>query len=140
MIYLTHSNEETKQLAKILSQQFKNKGGVIALFGVLGVGKTTFVQGFAQGLGVKDKIISPTFILIRQHPLPGRKRLLYHIDLYRLEDSNQINRLGLKEIFSRKKDVILIEWSEKIINQLPPDHLKVKITKYLKDDREIEIV
>lgn len=99
------------------------KSGVIALEGELGAGKTTFVQGFAKGLGIKEKIISPTFVLIRQHKiLPAGRQVLYHIDLYRIEN---LNGLGLEEILKDPENIALIEWAEKIKDLLPKDTVKI---------------
>ena len=124
--YLTNSEKETKKIAALLSKQFDN--GLIALTGELGTGKTTFVQGFAKGLGITEKIISPTFVLIRHHGF-GKDRTLFHIDLYRLEDSLNIKELGLEEIWSNPKNLVLIEWAEKIEKLLPENALKIKIEK-----------
>lgn len=115
--FITHSEQETKNLAQDLAKEIKY--GVIALTGDLGAGKTTFVQGFAQGLGIKEKIISPTFVLIRQHQIPNTKQVLFHIDLYRLEDNFDIRELGLEEILSDPDNLVLIEWADKIKRLLP---------------------
>lgn len=108
--FITQSSFETQRLAQNLAKNFKS--GVIALSGPLGAGKTTFVQGFAKGLGIKDKIISPTFVLIRQH------KNLYHVDLYRI---NNFQELGLNEILENPSNIIIIEWAEKIKKMLPKD-------------------
>lgn len=125
--YQTFSEKETKNLAKKLAGKIKS--GVVALTGELGAGKTTFVQGFAKGLGIKETIISPTFVLIRQHKLSERKRVLYHIDLYRLVGTIDIHALGIWEIISNPNNLILIEWAEKIENNLPEGVIKIKIKK-----------
>src|SRR3989344_5449080 len=108
--YLTYSEKETKDLAKKLAKNFK--GGVIGLFGELGAGKTMFTQGFANGLGIKEKIISPTFVLIRQHKIPNSNNLLFHVDLYRLEKLKDLKQLGLRDSWSNPKDMVLIEWAD----------------------------
>jgi tRNA threonylcarbamoyladenosine biosynthesis protein TsaE len=107
--------EQTQNIAEKLAKELK---GVIALTGDLGAGKTTFTQGFAKGLGIKEKIISPTFVLMRIHKIPKSKKVLYHIDLYRLED-NQFENLGLEEIINDPKNIVLIEWAEKAKKLLP---------------------
>lgn len=135
---ITHSSEETQQVAADLAKEFS--GGVIALTGELGAGKTTFVQGFAKGLGIKDKIISPTFILIRQHPIPKTKKMLYHIDLYRLEGTQDIKDLGIQEIMENPNNiVVLIEWAEKIEKLLPKNTLKISLNTKAENIREIII-
>lgn len=133
---LTNSSDETKKIAEDLANNYKTHGGVIALSGQLGAGKTTFIQGFAKGLGITDKIISPTFILMRQHPF--NSRILYHIDLYRI-DSDDVLDLGLNEILGNRDNIILIEWAEKIKNLLPKDTLWVRFEKISDEKREISI-
>lgn len=109
-VYKSSSPLDTQKIANSLASDFKN-GGVIALSGELGSGKTTFVQGFAKGLGITEKIISPTFLLIRQYPLGDY--FFYHIDLYRLS-SVETKDLGLKEILTSPNNIVLIEWPERI--------------------------
>lgn len=117
--YVSHSVDETKEIAAELAKQTKNH--VFALTGELGAGKTIFIQGFAKGLGITEKIISPTFVLIRQHQIPKTNKILYHIDLYRLENAKDFQGLGLEEIWLNPNNIILIEWAEKIKNFLPED-------------------
>lgn len=125
--YESKSAKETKQIAAELAKESKDR--IFALSGGLGAGKTIFVQGFAQGLGIKEKIISPTFVLIRQHPLPHTKKTLYHIDLYRLEDIPNIKELGLEDLWSNPQNYVLIEWAEKITNFLPKDAVQINFEK-----------
>ncbi len=125
--HISNSEEDTKKFAANLAKKITS--GVIALSGELGAGKTTFVQGFAKGLGIKEKIISPTFVLIRQHKIPKTSKILYHIDLYRLEDNLHFQNLGLEEIISNPKNLILIEWAEKIAKNLPKNTLQIKLEK-----------
>lgn len=113
----TYSDKETKEFARGLTKNKKFR--IIGLIGDLGAGKTTFVQGFAQGLGIKDKIISPTFVLIRQHKIPKTDRILYHIDLYRLENLKDMKQLGIDEIMADPNSIVLIEWAEKIKSIFP---------------------
>ncbi len=115
--FKTYNFYQTQNLAKKMAQ--RPKGNVYALVGELGSGKTTFAQGFAQGLGIKDKILSPTFILIRQHPIPKSSKTLYHLDLYRMDNTEQIKQLGIEEIISDPDNIVLIEWAEKAKKFLP---------------------
>jgi len=103
---------------KITGLNFSKKlevGNIIVLTGELGAGKTTFVQGIASGINVKSRIISPTFVLVRKHKgkLGGKKINLYHIDLYRLEGTSDINSLGIEDIFEDVNGIFLIEWGER---------------------------
>lgn len=121
--YKSDSEQETKRIAAKLAKEAR--GNIYALTGELGAGKTIFVQGFAKCLGIKEKIISPTFVLMKQHQIPGTKKGFYHIDLYRLED---ISGLGLDEILSDRNNIVLIEWAEKL-KTLPKETVKIEIQK-----------
>lgn len=134
---ITKSVNETKKFAAKLAKDFL-KGGVIALSGELGAGKTTFAQGFAQGLGIKGKIISPTFLIIRQYPIPNQKNFFYHIDLYRLENIDLKNS-GLEEILSDPENVVLIEWAEKINGKIGNKFIKISINKTSPEIRILNI-
>lgn len=136
-IIKTNSVEETKQFAKELAKDFLN-GGIIALSGDLGAGKTTFAQGFAKGLNIEDKVISPTFLIIRQYPIPNQKNWFYHIDLYRLENIDLKNS-GLEEILSDKTNVVLIEWADKIKKYLPSYVKKIELEKKSPELHEIRL-
>ncbi len=123
MEILTQSASETKSLgAKVASGLKPNntKATVIAISGNLGSGKTTFVQGFAEGLGITTRIISPTFILMRSYKVENKEgfNTLYHLDLYRLEGDvkSQVLNLGFEEIIQDPKNIVLIEWAEKMEN------------------------
>lgn len=135
--YLTYSEKETKSLAKKLAKNFQ--GGVLGLFGELGAGKTKFTQGFAEGLGIKEKIISPTFLLIRQHKIPKTNNILFHVDLYRLEKLKDLKQLGLKDFWSDPKNIVLIEWADKIKKILPKNTTNITMEKVSGDKRLITI-
>src|SRR5688572_28272473 len=133
---LTNSYERTQQIAEDLAQEFKQKGGVIALTGELGAGKTTFTQGFAKGLGIEDKIISPTFVLIRQHPIPDTSQMLYHLDLYRLEADADFKQLGFEDMVSGN-NIVVIEWAEKALHLLDIPYTQITFKKIGENSREI---
>lgn len=136
--YITSSVEETKQLAAALSGKIKQ--GVIALTGDLGAGKTTFVQGFARGLGIKEKVISPTFIIVRQHKIPGTKKMLFHIDLYRLEDENSLLSSGIKDLLNDPKNLVLVEWAEKAKKLLSKKTIQINFETLDSGKRKITLV
>lgn len=135
--YITRSTKETQQKAADIASKFS--GGVIALIGELGSGKTTFTQGFAKGLNIKDKIISPTFVLIRQHQIPGKNAQLFHLDLYRLEDSQDLQILGIQDMLENPNNIILIEWAEKALNLLPKNIVTIKFRTIDEKTREITV-
>ena len=135
-IFITNNLRETQKLAENLVKRLK-KGDVLTLYGNLGSGKTTFVQGLARGFGIKKRIISPTFIIVRSYELKIKNqkskiknanqnsKLFYHIDLYRIETQNDVKNLGIEEIVSGK-DIVVIEWAEKMQNLLPKKRWDVK--------------
>ncbi len=139
MVYTSSSPEETQEIAGKLSQEYE-KGGIFALSGPLGAGKTTFIQGFAKGLGITERLLSPTFVIMRQHEIPGNKEgRLYHIDLYRLDEINEIDSLGLTEIFSNPKNIVFIEWAEKLGKLLPRQAIQIDIKITSENSREISV-
>jgi tRNA threonylcarbamoyladenosine biosynthesis protein TsaE len=135
--YTFNSLVETQKFAEKFAKSFS--GGVIALSGPLGAGKTTFTQGFAKGLRIKDKILSPTFVLMRQHPIPETKKILYHIDLYRLENPTDFKSLGLDDLFQNKEAIILIEWAEKAKELLPKNTTWIYFKTISENARELTI-
>ncbi|MHB8218957.1 MAG: tRNA (adenosine(37)-N6)-threonylcarbamoyltransferase complex ATPase subunit type 1 TsaE [Acidimicrobiales bacterium] len=102
-------------------------GDVILLVGGLGAGKTTFAQGFAQGLGITGPVTSPTFTLVRQYPCAGKVRQLLHADVYRLETLAQIADLGLAELVE-DGGVALVEWGDAAAPVLGDGALSVRLT------------
>jgi len=106
----TRSEAETSALGRELAQTL-SAGDVVLLFGDLGAGKTAFVKGLAEGLGVaRDEVSSPTFTLVQEYR--GGRLTLFHVDLYRLNDPREIDDLGLDEIAD--DGVLAIEWAEKL--------------------------
>ena len=106
----THSEEETAAAGREIAPTL-SAGDVLLLSGDLGSGKTAFVRGLAEGLGVsRDEVSSPTFTLIQEYR--GGRLTLFHVDLYRIEDSREFDELGLDEI--AEQGVLAIEWAEKL--------------------------
>lgn len=129
VVATTTSVDETRELAAALSS-LARPGDVLVLAGDLGAGKTAFVQGFGRGLGVPDRITSPTFTLV--HVYEGRFPV-YHLDVYRLEQLSEALDLGLAEMLD-DGGVVLIEWGDAILPVLPHDYLEVRITFGPEDD------
>lgn len=119
----------------------KLKGGeIIGLIGDLGAGKTVFVKGLAKGLGIKETIISPTFVLMKIYSLSKKQeeiKNLVHIDVYRLTNPEGIIAIGANEYWQRSDTVTVIEWADKIKKILPPQTKFIKF-KIKKEAREIE--
>jgi len=123
--YLTTAPRQTQKLGEILAKEalktkLKKGALILGLEGDLGGGKTTFLQGFAKGLGAKEKILSPTFIILKRFKIKGlRFKCFYHIDCYRIEKPKKILDLGFKEIISNPQNIVAIEWAERIRKMLP---------------------
>lgn len=109
---VTKSERETKKLAQEFAPKVKN-GGVVYLYGELGAGKTTFVKAVAGALGINHRILSPTFTIFRQYKL-NSDQIFYHIDLYRAESTTDLETLGLEDIFENPKNIVFIEWPDKL--------------------------
>ena len=117
MEIITKSAYQTQKLGEKIGSDLKSgklKKRILCLFGDLGSGKTTFIQGLARGLGIKRRIISPTFVFMKQYKSVSPAEIFYHVDLYRIEKKDEAQSLGLEEIFSDPQAIIAIEWAEKI--------------------------
>ena len=123
--FTTESPEETRSLGEKLGETLK-RGDVIALIGDLGTGKTCLTQGIARGAGIApdETVSSPSYILINEYngTVP-----IYHIDLYRLENSEEIAELGLSE-YVEGDGICIIEWAERMAAALPDTCIKIRIT------------
>jgi len=162
MEFKTHNFEETMNLGKKLaldfleSEQHRKSALVIVLEGDLGAGKTTITQGFAQALGVESWIKSPTFVLMREHKLSSKYEVrsaehkeknsrtnspttLIHIDCYRVDNPDALIEIGLRDILTDPKNIVFIEWGEKIVKFLPKNTIRIKIKHLKEDERKITV-
>lgn len=121
----TEDPEQTQQMAAAFAACCR-PDDVIGLQGTLGAGKTCFVKGFAQGLGIADSVISPTFVLLRRYE--GRLTL-YHFDAYRLHGPDEMEGIGCAESFAAG-GVSVVEWADHVAGCLPPEHflLALRVT------------
>ena len=106
-------------------------GDVIAYFGGLGVGKTTFTRGLAKGMGLPDVVSSPTFAIVQEYHGDGLS--LYHFDMYRLADADALFDIGWEDYLDRG-GVCAVEWSENVREALPPDAVTVTIARCPEND------
>ncbi len=177
MILYSNSLKETQKIAAKMAKEMvvgpirsrgalralaaSNGVNIIALEGELGAGKTAFVQAFVKALGVKEKVKSPTFNIIKKYKIPSRSngysfrwqshrgsstrsglmaiRYLYHIDCYRLRDHKDATPIGIKEILKEKENFVLIEWPERISKILPRRITKIHIDHISRNKRKIQI-
>lgn len=162
--YLTKSPTQTKKIGAILAKRasntkYRNKQAfVLGLEGDLGGGKTTFLQGFAKGLGIKDKILSPTFVIMKRFEItsldsPSRRggrnqpskesktaakfEIFYHIDCYRIKSAKELLDLDFKEIVANPRSIIAIEWADRVSSIMPLHSLILRF-RFI-DDKSREI-
>jgi tRNA threonylcarbamoyladenosine biosynthesis protein TsaE len=135
---IASSREDTKQFAFQLARGF-NSPQVLALYGDLGSGKTTFVQFLAEALAIEARIISPTFVLLRSYLVQNKPfKNLHHFDLYRVRDKASALTSGIEEILKNKDSIVVIEWPEVIEELLPKETLRIRFKNLGGDKREIE--
>jgi len=148
--YTTANYKQTQKLGEkfakeiLLSRTSQKTAVVLGLQGNLGGGKTTFLQGLAKGLGIKEKILSPTFVVLKHFKITkARFTDFYHIDCYRLEKAKDILELDFKKIISNPKNIVAVEWPEKIYpsghkkKALPKNIIKIEFKFIDKNKREI---
>jgi tRNA threonylcarbamoyladenosine biosynthesis protein TsaE len=123
----------TKQIAAALAELL-TPGDLVALTGPLGVGKTCFAQGIARGLGIRQNVSSPSFVLAKHYP--GSPSLL-HIDAYRLSSAEEFRELGLEE--QLQSSIGVVEWAEKVGEALPDERIEVTIAFGEGDERLLQM-
>ncbi len=145
----TFSKTEIPKIAKAILASLKPKtkhqtaGGatVITLSGELGAGKTTLTQTIARDLGVKENVISPTFVIMKSYKIvDSRFKTLVHIDAYRLDSAKELERLGWAALIADPENLILIEWPERVPEAIPATAHKVFLSHKNEDEREIRFV
>jgi tRNA threonylcarbamoyladenosine biosynthesis protein TsaE len=138
---ISNSEQDSANFAVEIAKTAK-PGSVFALYGLLGAGKSVFSRSFARACGVKGPIPSPTFTIVQEYKIDetiyGFKRL-YHMDLYRIPDSENALAFGIDEFLDDNSAIKLIEWPERIEDILPPDTLQIKIDHLEEEKREITL-
>ncbi|MFH1012198.1 MAG: tRNA (adenosine(37)-N6)-threonylcarbamoyltransferase complex ATPase subunit type 1 TsaE [Candidatus Peregrinibacteria bacterium] len=134
--YYTQAPAVTIQLGARLGRLLK-EGDIVFLFGELGAGKTHFVKGIAEGLGVTDLIKSPTYAYVNTYDLK-KGRSLHHYDLYRLEPGDDVTSLGYEETLADPKAINVVEWADRLGDRLPSRYIRVDILME-EDTRSIAI-
>ncbi|RPJ24145.1 MAG: tRNA (adenosine(37)-N6)-threonylcarbamoyltransferase complex ATPase subunit type 1 TsaE [Chloroflexi bacterium] len=133
MDFFSRSPEQTRRIGMRLGGALQ-AGDVICLQGDLGAGKTTFVQGVAQGWGSLDSVTSPTFILVNVYRRPDEARL-FHMDAYRLDSAPEAEELDLDAMLAQGP--LLIEWPERIDGLVPDERLWIKLEHVDEEEREM---
>ena len=133
MEYISNSAQETEALGERLAARLR-PGDVIAYTGDLGAGKTAFTRGLARGLGVTERVTSPTFTIVNEYE--GGRLPLFHFDLYRMDSPEELFDIGWEDYLARG-GVCAVEWSENIADALEEDAIRVDIRRGEHDDQRI---
>ena len=131
--FITNSPEETEALGARLARALE-PGAVVAFTGDLGAGKTAFVRGLARGLGVQDRVTSPTFTIVNEYE--GGRLPLFHFDLYRLGSADELFDIGWEDYLARG-GVCAVEWSERMEELLEPGTIRVDLRRGEDEDRRV---
>ena len=133
MELLSHSPDETEAVGARLAEALA-PGSVVAFTGDLGAGKTAFTRGLARGLGVPDRVTSPTFTIVNEYE--GGRLPLFHFDMYRLGSADELFDIGWED-YLRRGGVCAVEWSENIAGALEPDAVRVDIRRGSSDQERV---
>ena len=133
MELLSHSPEDTEDIGARLAEQLE-PGAVVAFTGDLGAGKTAFTRGLARGLGIPDRVTSPTFTIVNEYE--GGRLPLFHFDMYRLGSADELFDIGWED-YLRRGGVCAVEWSENIADALEEDAVRVDIRRGASDQERV---
>ncbi len=133
---ISNNLKQTQRFASDFAKALK-KGDILCLYGNLGSGKTSFVQGLAKGLGITQRIISPTFIIARRYEIGDLN--LYHIDLYRIQTIYDLQGIGIDEILKDDENITAIEWAEKLFDLMPSKRIDLQFEYINETTRKIVI-
>ena len=125
MQFITHSPDETRQLGQRLAAVLE-PGTVVAFTGDLGAGKTAFTSGIARGLGIDERVTSPTFTIVNEYE--GGRLPLFHFDMYRLGSADELFDIGWEDYLARK-GVCAVEWTENVAEAIEGDAIRVSIRR-----------
>lgn len=146
-VFITKNHSQTKKLGGFLAESLlrtnnNKKALILSLEGDLGGGKTTFLQGFAKKIGIKERVLSPTFIIVRKSKIKNKKskfKTFYHFDCYRISKLKDILNLGIKKLINDPENIIVIEWANLIKKSLPRGIIKISFIFLDKTKRRIII-
>lgn len=142
MIRTSKNLEDTQQIAEDFVRDLvpKNTALVVGLYGDLGSGKTTFTQQVAKALGITETVTSPTFVIEKIYTISHNSfTQLIHIDAYRLESSKELVQLHWQEIINDPKNIIMLEWPERVADILPDGMAKLTFIFIDETTREVEV-
>ncbi len=135
--FFTNNEEETVRLGSDFAVKSLKAGDVVALYGEMGTGKTCFIKGICEGLGVREHIASPTFIIVNEYFFPGGK--VFHFDFFRVNSEPEIRDVGFEEYLDRD-GICVIEWADRVIGLLPDARFDIHLALGTRhNEREINI-
>lgn len=128
---ITKSAAQTQKLGEKFGHSFLAGEGspparTLCLWGELGSGKTTFVQGLAKGVGITSRLLSPTFIIVRHHRIPKHTGILYHMDLYRVASADDARAIGFADMIHEPESLVVVEWPERLGSLLPERRIDIR--------------
>ena len=135
MIFESRNETDTESLGERLARSLPKGSAVVALYGELGAGKTAFVRGLARGLGITDRVVSPTFTIVNEY---SGKRDLFHFDMYRLSGADELFDIGWDDYLARG-GVCAVEWSENVPGAFDGSEIRVTIKKTGDDARTVTV-
>ncbi|MBI3955458.1 tRNA (adenosine(37)-N6)-threonylcarbamoyltransferase complex ATPase subunit type 1 TsaE [Candidatus Gottesmanbacteria bacterium] len=137
MRYITNNSDDTSKIGKKIAAGLKG-GEVFCLYGELGAGKSVFTRALINYFLPGIRILSPTFIIVRQYNIAiNKKKTIYHLDLYRLSKTTEFQDLGMTENFHHPDTIMVIEWADRIKNSLPPKRTDISFKILGDNQREI---
>jgi tRNA threonylcarbamoyladenosine biosynthesis protein TsaE len=138
---VTRSSAETAAVGNALARHLRT-GDLVLLHGDLGAGKTTLAKGIASGLGVGDVVSSPSFSLVNEYDigLTAAASCLYHLDLYRLRDEDDLASIGFDDLVASADGVVLVEWPERAATMLPERYLLIELETVGSNSRRLRFV
>ncbi len=140
MKIISKSESQTIKIAQKLAKDLKG-GEVLCLYGDLGSGKTVFCSGVINFFLTKKRVVSPTFIIVRQYVIKHKIiETIYHFDLYRVTEKSSIIDLGLLDLVNKKKSIILIEWADRLKSYLPKKRIDIFLSLINQNKRVIKII
>lgn len=133
---ITQSAQDTQALGEAfghtiitdrLSAKVDREGAlVVCLWGELGSGKTTFVQGMARGFGIESRLLSPTFVIVRHYQIPDASLVVYHLDLYRIHSAQDANAVGFADMVYEPNAIVVVEWPERLGSDIPEKRIDIQ--------------
>ena len=124
--FLSRSAEQTQRLGARLGTLLQ-AGDVVCLIGPLGSGKTCLTQGIGRGWGARQRLVSPSFVLVREYSRPEDEQKLFHVDLYRISSGEEAWNLGIGDFLGSDYAVSVIEWADRAESLIPDEHLRIEL-------------